>query len=453
MVEPMASDPDDDSTFRRPGVENVPTQVSFRLAVVEGPDHARFIDVARSTPMPAVVGTSASAALRLSDKTVSRQHAVLSIEGTRLRVVDRDSTNGTRVNGLEIKEAFLMGGEMVSMGDTVFSLARTLTRYPPERALRGGFGRLVGESEAMQRIYDLCDRAAALDVPTLIEGEAGTGKDLLAECVHEMSARRQGPLIVMSCAGVAPDELARDLFGNDEVPSAFEEATGGTIVLDDIGELDAAMQARLYTVLAERSVRRGRAETPIPVDARLISTSRRNLDRAVEKGLFSAELQAVAVGLRIELPPLRERKGDIALLAGRFWSALGASAPFSSDRLLATTLEESRRGRSNVRELQSYLTRTATFETHSAPAAETRAAEETGLREWMAERGVRGDALEDVLAMDLPFSQARRAAIAAFERRYVERVLAQHRGNVSLASAASGIARRYLQMIKRRTGA
>jgi DNA-binding NtrC family response regulator len=445
----MASDLDQEATYRRPsGEDDPPIEASFRLAVVDGTSPAQFIDITPSMPMPVIVGQSPSASLRLTEKTVSRQHAAVTIDGPRLRLVDRGSTNGTRVNGLEVKEVFLRGGETLSMGDAILSLTRTVSRSRERRSTHEAFGRTWGSSEAMQRIYGLCEQAAASDAPVSIEGEAGTGKDLLAECIHERSPRSAGPLIVMSCAGVALDELQRDLFGTDDVPSAFEEATGGTIVLDDIGELSAEMQARVLRVLSAKAVRRGQGAAPIPVDARLVSTSRRNLDRATEKGLFSADLQALVVGIRIELPPLRERKGDVGILAALFWRELGGGVGLAAERLAQL---EDQPWPGNVRELQSYLTRTATLDARPAPRDAPSA--ETGLNEWIAERGVRGDALEDVLALDLPFTQARKAAIAAFERRYVERVLAQHKGNVSLASAASGIARRYLQMIKRRAGA
>ena len=440
----MASDAEDDSTYRLVGgSQGVPTEVSYRLEVADGPDKGRHIDITALVPMPVIIGQSATAAFRLSDKTVSRQHAALTIEGARLRLVDRDSTNGTRVNGLDVKEAFLKGGETVALGDSTLNVTRTLVRFSEKRTSRSAFGRMLGSSEAMQRVYGVCDQAAASDVATLIEGEAGTGKDLLAECIHESSTRRGGPLVVVSLPGVPLAELERDLFGNDEVPSAFEEATGGTLVLDEIGELNESMQARLADVLRTKSLRRGKG-APIAVDARLISTSRRNLDHATERGLFNAELLGLAVGLRIELPPLRERKGDVPMLASHFSTALGGPAALAREQI--AQLEE-QRWPGNVRELQSYITRVAVRD-----ARPTQNDEGTRLKEWIAERGLRADMLEDVLALDLPFSQAKRAAIAAFERRYVEHVLAQHRGNVSAASAASGIARRYFQMVKRRTG-
>lgn len=399
---------DDDEATHRAVARPELREATFELRVVEGPDTGASLAVSRAAPGPALVGKGKTASLALTDPRVSRHHLAVTLAGLRLHVVDRGSTNGTAVGGLAVVDAFLVGGETIAIGSTQIRVERTSVLPRLRRANVPSFGRALGASDAMQPVYARCAEVAPTGEAVLLEGAAGTGKDLFAECLHEASDRRQQALVVVACAGRSDAEVARDLFGGDGTTPALEDARGGTLVLDEVAELGVALQHRLLFALDG-------------VDCRLVCTSRRSVERATEDGWFLAELHERVAAQRIELPPLVERTGDVAILARHFWAELRRPPEALTDERIAQL--EQLPWPANVRELR---TRVTCLEEPIEPAE------------------------EDILTLDLPFREARRAAIAAFERRFVERLLAQHGGNVSRASAASGIARRYLQMIKRR---
>jgi pSer/pThr/pTyr-binding forkhead associated (FHA) protein len=212
------------------------TAGSFSLIVIEGPDADSSFDVDAMTATRLLLGKSPACDFRLADQEVSRRHASLELTGRRLRLRDLGSTNGTFVDGIAVVDAFLRGGEIVRIGTTAI---RVEERGPPrEVALpaRVQFGSLLGGSTAMRRIYSLCDRLASSDVPVVIEGETGTGKEQLALALHEKSARRSGPFVVFDCTAVAPNLIESELFGHERGAftgsvatrkGVFERASGG----------------------------------------------------------------------------------------------------------------------------------------------------------------------------------------------------------------------------------
>ena len=203
---------------------------------------------------------------------------------------------------------------------------------PPSLSLSRGFGRVVGGSPDMRKLYPLCERIARSDVSVVIEGESGTGKEVLAEALHEASARAGAPFIVFDCTTVAANLVESELFGHERgaftgaVSSrrgVFEQAQGGTLFLDEIGELELPLQAKLLRALERREVRRVGGDTWIKIDARILAATRRDLDREVQEGRFRDDLFFRLNVARIELPPLRRRTGDVQLLAEYFRKQLG----------------------------------------------------------------------------------------------------------------------------------
>jgi two-component system, NtrC family, response regulator HydG len=331
--------------------------------------------------------------------------------------------------------------------------------YPCVRMLRGergsrpvldgagGLGRIVGESPAMRRLFPLCEKLAASALPLIVEGETGTGKGLLAETLHDIGRRKDEPFLVLDCASLEDGSVELLLFGEEWRTGAsvelqrgvFEEAGAGTVLIDAITELPLAVQARLLHVLERNEVCRVGGDAWIHVSARVIATSHKNVKREVELGRFREDLFFRLAATRIELPPLRDRQGDVALLATHFWHQLAAGSDPPAD-LLAPFDGYAWPG--NVRELQSLVARKVTLgdveglrsEPTSVPASPLDAT-----------------AFERVLEMDLPFSEARERVLAEFERCFVARVLAKHGGNVSRAAAASGVGRRYFQILRTRS--
>jgi DNA-binding NtrC family response regulator len=317
------------------------------------------------------------------------------------------------------------------------------------------FGRVVGASPEMRRIYPLCDKIAQSNVPVVIEGETGTGKELLAEALHEAGPRTSGPFVVFDCTAVPPNLAESTLFGHERGAftgavstrkGVFELAHNGTLFIDEIGDLDLTLQPKLLRAIERSEVQRVGSEKWMKVNVRIISATRRDLDHEIQAGRFRDDLFFRLAVTRIELPPLRKRTGDIGALARHFHRQLGGDdKPFPSD-LLARF--EAYDWPGNVRELHNAVARfLAVGDVGIAGLADTSGAfAPVSANTRIGER----DPIEEVLGQDLPFPRAREALMEEFERRYVERVLAKYNGNVGRAAAASGIARRYFQMIRSR---
>jgi DNA-binding NtrC family response regulator len=295
----------------------------------------------------------------------------------------------------------------------------------------------------------------------IIEGETGTGKEVLAESLHEMGPRASGPFVVFDCTAVPPNLVESALFGHERGAftgatesrrGVFEEAHGGTLLLDELGDLELSLQAKLLRVLERSEVQRVGANRWVKVDTRVLAATRRDLDHEIQAGRFRDDLFFRLAVTRIELPSLRRRAGDVTVLAFHFWRQLaGKGLPFPGD--FAQRLE-SYAWPGNVRELYNAVARRvalgdlAAVETaRSGPSEATVTPIPSG-----APSSPGRDVIEEVLAEDLPLTRARERVVEEFERRYVTRVLAQHGGNVSKASAASGIARRYFQLLRARHG-
>jgi transcriptional regulator with GAF, ATPase, and Fis domain len=287
----------------------------------------------------------------------------------------------------------------------------------------------------MRSLYPVCARLARSDVAVVIEGETGTGKEVLAEALHEASLRAAGPFVVFDCTAVPASLLESALFGHErgaftgalaQHRGAFEEAHGGTLFIDEIGELEPYLQPKLLRAIERGEVQRVGSGRWQRVDVRILAATRRNLDQEVRGGRFRDDLFfRLAVG-RIELPPLRQRSGDVALLAAHFWRQMAAgSPPASFVRRL-----ELHAWPGNVRELRNAVARQVLL----GDALETQPAATGG-----AFAAARTDAIDQVLALDLPLSRARAEVVEEFERRYVA---ARARPPCGARRACRGIVRR-----------
>ncbi len=425
-----------------------PRLAVFDLVVVDGPDLGQRARL--DGPGRLLVGQSPACGLRLRDPHASRRHLAFTLEHGRLRMTDLGSTNGTHVNDVEVIEAFLAGNERVRIGDTTLLVERAQAESSPlTAALR--FGRVVGASPEMRRLYPLCERIAQSHVPVVIEGETGTGKELLAEALHDAGPRASGPFVVFDCTTVPPNLAESMLFGHERGAftgavnarkGVFELAHQGTLFIDEIGDLDLTLQPKLLRAIERAEVQRVGSERWTKVDVRVVAATRRDLDHEIQVGRFRDDLFFRLAVARIELPPLRKREGDIGALARHFYRQLGGEGAIP-DELLGRF--EAHEWPGNVRELSNAVARfLAVGETPLAGLApSSRRPTEGALASGE-------DPIEAVLARDLPLPRAREEVVAELERRYIERVLARYGGNVGRAAAASGIARRYFQMIRAR---
>jgi DNA-binding NtrC family response regulator len=426
-----------------------PEEGTFAIRVTEGPDRGKSLVFDASAPSRVLIGSSPACELQLTDREVSRRHAALEIVPGGIRVTDLGSTNGTYVDRVRVYDALLQGGEMLRFGSTVLSidLEESKRRAPVPIAER--FGRVLGRSLEMRRLYPLCVKLARANVPLVIEGETGTGKELLAEALHEEGPRASMPFVVFDCTAAPPTLVESELFGHErgaftgavsQRRGVFEQGHGGTLLIDEIGDLDLPLQSKLLRAIERGEIRRVGGDKWIKVDVRVLAATRRDLDKAVAAGRFRDDLFHRLAVARIELPPLRRRVGDIALIAASCWQELGGDPREIPPDVLAKWEEDPWPG--NIRELRNAVARQLALGDLAGQALGSADAGDA------PPPSRRGDAVESLLEENLPFIQARTRLVADFERRYVERTLRLHGGDVAKAAAASGIGRRYFQMLR-----
>ncbi len=417
------------------------------FVVVEGGDRGKTFALDGREPSRTLVGQSPACTIRLDDREVSRRHAALEFTSRGLAIADLGSTNGTFVNGVRVVEAFLEPNSVMRVGATTLRVD-WMPGGGESLSLRAtSFGRVSGASTEMRRLYPLCERLAASSVPVLIEGETGTGKEVLAEALHENGPRAAGPFVVFDCTAIPANLVEAELFGHErgaftgalgQRKGFFEQAHGGTLLIDEIGDLDLALQPKLLRAVERGEVRRIGGDRPIRVDVRILAATRRDLDHEVTAGRFRDDLFHRLVVARIELPPLRARRGDLALLARQFCAELGFAANALPSLPLGRWEDEEWPG--NVRQLRNAVARQLAL----GELAESDSTDDGAVP-------CEGDGvIEHVLALDLPIARARKKVVDHFERRYIDRVLAKFGGNVVRAAEASGLARRYFQILRSR---
>ena len=305
-----------------------------------------------------------------------------------------------------------------------------------------GFGALVGASPAMRALFATLQRVAPTDSTVLLEGESGTGKELCARAVHESSPRVKGPFVVLDCAALPPTLAEAELFGHakgaftdasGERTGAFERASGGTLFLDELGELPLSLQPKLLRAIQQREVQRIGDAEPRPVDVRIVCATNRDLYAEVKAGRFREDLYYRIAVVCVRLPPLRDRRQDVPVLAAAFAKELGGALPSG-----ALSAYEGYAWPGNVRELRNAVERIVAIGAEAElPPSLPRAAPAAGTPGAFRE---------------LPYKEAREKAIDAFERDYVAALLARHDGNVRRAAEAAGIDRVYLHKLVRRHG-
>jgi transcriptional regulator with PAS, ATPase and Fis domain len=418
----------------------------LELTVIDGPDRGKSLGVSDTT---ARVGTGPGNGLVLSDPTVSRVHCEVRLTREGVAIVDAGSTNGTFVDGVRVRDAFLVSGSVVRLGGT------TLRAVVGEETLRlplsskDGFGALIGGSVEMRRVYAVLERVSSTEATVLIQGETGTGKEVVARSIHDASPRSKGPFVAVDCGAIADNLIESELFGHvrgafsgavGDREGLFEEAHGGTLFLDEIGELPISLQPKLLRALESRQIRRVGSNSMKPVDVRVVAATNRPLARAVNAGTFREDLYYRLAVVEVALPPLRMRRDDIPFLAVHFVRRFtGKSLPLSED-LMATLLSRSWPG--NVRELRNFVEQRVSL-------GITDAAEARNERPVAPAISAGAAALVPV---DLPFEPARDAWMAAFERAYLLAILEKAEGNVTRAAELAGVNRRFVYRLMERLG-
>ncbi|WP_245678140.1 sigma 54-interacting transcriptional regulator [Chondromyces crocatus] len=402
------------------------------------------------------VGAHPSNDLVLSDRLVSRFHCILERSAQGFRVTDVGSLNGIWIGGARVRDADIRPECVIELGESTIRVRDASAVSETELPATLSFGSLWGASLAMRRMFHVLQRVGQSSSDVLIEGENGTGKELIATELVQRSNRAQKPLVIVDCGAISPTLIESELFGHvrgsftgasRDRAGAFEEADGGTVFLDEIGELPLDMQPKLLRALASREVRRVGESRARKVDIRVIAATNRRLEREVNSGRFREDLYYRLSVVTVRVPPLRERKEDLPLLLQHFLSDLGAPEQISlfppdvMDKMMRYDWP------GNVRELRNQVERTVVLGGDALLAG----AEASPT----SPEGHPGDArAAEALGADIerPFKEAKEAMVDRFEREYLVALLAWASGNVSRAARKAGLDRMYLHRLLQRHG-
>ncbi len=429
-------------THGNKGGQQEPEVRRIELSVEDGP--AKGLTFTTDSPR-CEIGSHPRCQLVIDDPTVSRFHCEILVDETIARVVDTGSRNGTIVDGVAARDAYLRDGSRLQLGTSSVRIKYGKKSAPIKLSDKREFGLMVGESVSMRATFSLLERAAKSDATILIEGETGTGKTIAARSVHEHSARKDGPFVILDCGAIPSNLLESELFGHEKGSftgadtkriGALEEAHGGTLFLDEIGELPLELQPKLLGSIEGRWVRRVGSNKTTDVDVRIVVATNRDLREEVNAGRFRSDLYYRLAVISLHMPPLRQRRADIPILARRMLHQLGADDA-RIDAMMTDELKNKLANTAwpgNVRELRNYLERCMVFE-------EIVALPNDSDPEPAASPDYSG----------LPYAEARDQALRDFEHTYLKSLLERH-DRVSAAAQQAGIDRTYFYRLLRRHG-
>jgi DNA-binding NtrC family response regulator len=397
------------------------------------------------------IGKAPDNDLVLNDDTVSRHHCEITRGSDGIRVKDLHSTNGTKVGGARIAEAVVQPGAVLKVGEVELVLRPAVKSVEVLPSDKTWFGAAIGQSLAMRTIFGVLERIAKTDATVLLEGETGTGKDVLARALWTESARPQGPFVVVDCGAVSYSLIESELFGHERgaftgaVASrqgAFELAEGGTLFLDEIGELPLDVQPKLLRVLETREFRRVGGNKTLKTDVRVIAATKRNLQREVSAGKFREDLYFRLAVVPVTVPSLRARRDDIPLLVRHILKAGGEDLTVSDESMQGLLAHD---WPGNVRELRNVLDRAIYL---------ARATGQTELNLVSLPVGGGTGGASDAFQFDASksYRETRAKYDAEFERRYVKWLLGRHGGNVSAAARDAKMDRKHLHDMAKKHG-
>jgi transcriptional regulator with GAF, ATPase, and Fis domain len=409
----------------------------WKIEVTGGPDAGKTL-VRDSGSV--VVGTHPDADLVLKDDAVSRYHLELKLLAEGVLVVDLGSTNGTKVGGVRVDRALVQAGGSVRVGHTQLVLTPDDDRIVVDESNTGRFGEFVTSSPLLQKVLARLQIVARTEATVLIEGETGTGKELLARAIHDTSARKDGPFVVVDCGAVNHGVLESQLFGHvkgaftsamqDRV-GAFEAGSKGTVFLDELGELPIDLQPKLLRVLEARTVQRVGESVERPVDIRFVAATNRDLESMLRDRRFRDDLYYRVAVVRAKVPPLRDRPEDIPLLAQHYARKLGGESSVLTKEVLAVLQSYDWPG--NGREMRNVIERAVAL-SQGGRISPT-------------------ELFPDEATHDrASFHDAKDQVIAEFENRYVRGLIARHHNNVSAAAREAGLSRTALYALMKRAG-
>jgi DNA-binding NtrC family response regulator len=419
----------------------------------------------------------------LSDDTVSRYHCRIVQDDTSYVLIDNTSTNGTFINKVRVREAYLKPGCTLGVGQSQlkFNAREEEVQIVPSRADR--CGGLIGGNAKMREIYSIIEKIAPTATTVVIDGETGTGKEVVAQAIHSLSPRSRNELVVFDCGAVPPNLIESELFGHEKGSftgavmsreGLFEMADGGTLFLDELGELPLDLQPKLLRALEQREVRRVGGAKSQKVDVRIIAATNRNLEDEVRAGRFRQDLFYRLSVVRLHLPSLRDRADDIPVLVQHFLDhgvynrnpngtprvrsiardamvALQAYPWPGNVRELVNVVERAvsfcERGTIDASDLPDYI-RTAKAAPPKEGAPTIRRASSVPAAASLAAQPP--PTPEELLAVGITFKDAKERWVTTFERDYILQMLRRNNGNISHAARHADIDRKYFRKLMKK---
>ena len=436
----------------RGGTEAIPgvvTQTTAlpKLVAVGGPSAGRAFAVVRTS---ATVGRHPTNDFVIDDPRVSGAHLELTRVEDRVRARDVGSTNGTWLGAHRVLDVELAIGGELTIGDTLLRLDVDASAVAAPVLERESFGHFVGRSPAMRELFATLERISPKDLAVLIQGETGTGKEELARSIHSASPRMEKPFVVVDATAL-PEAIADAmLFGNEKAETGestsvriglFESANGGTVFIDGVGDLSPTLQNKVLRLLERREIVRVGGEAPVPLDVRVLSSTRRDLRNAIDKDKFREDLYFRLAQVRVFVPPLRQRKEDLPLVCARLLARAGSDAMIDVEALEHLA---SMPWPGNVRELDNALQRASAIARGGVIQRADVAGEGEGFRGTAGERAP--------LDLSGTFSEAKDRAIERFEKAYLTLLMRGSQGNLSAAARTADVARHHLRDLLKKRG-
>jgi transcriptional regulator with PAS, ATPase and Fis domain len=392
------------------------------------------------------IGSLPANDLVLTDSAVSRYHLRIETGTSGFVLKDLDSTNGSFIGQVRLGQVTVGEPVDVRLGDTLIRITPLSDEVEVPLHSSEQYGSMVGRSSKMRAMFAQLEAIASSEATVLIEGETGTGKEMLAEEIHNRSSHKEGPFVVTDCGSIPEHLVESELFGHvkgsftgasSDRTGAFELASDGTLFLDEVGELSASAQPKLLRALENRQVKPVGASKYRPINVRIVAATNRDLRLAVNEGTFRADLFYRLSVVRLRLPPLRERPEDIEPLASlfmtEFWQRSSPDTP--PPPLSKETIQRlvSHRWPGNIRELRNFMERVVVLARHGAAIVTELGPEPL---EPMPAAGPGVD-------LNLPYKEAKMKWIDQFEMTYVEALLQRNNGNVAAAARQAGVDRTY----------
>ena len=431
-----------------------------KLVVLSGPEQGKEIELTKARFGG---GRSIINDLQLTDKAVSGTHFEIVSDDDGYRLVDLDSTNGTFASEIRIKEVYLKPGTRFRVGHTEIQFQPLNDVVEIALSSEDSFGDVLGSSVKMREIFATLEKVAPSELTVMVTGETGTGKELVARSIHSMSPRKNKPFIVLDCGAIPKDLIESTLFGHEkgaftgavgQHKGCFEQANGGVIFLDEIGELDIGLQPKLLRVLENRELKRVGGDKTIKIDVRVIAATNRDLRAMVNKSTFREDLYFRLSVIFIESPPLRHRKEDIPQLVHHFLSDVSKRRNMPLNIAVdAMNSLMSHEWPGNVRELRNVIERAGSLcDGNTIIRGDLALGKTLGLGTGnigTTPSGV-GGFKASLFEPNVSFKEAKQKVLDEFEQIYLRALLDRNKGNITRSAQEAGLTRYHLRELLKR---